>query len=54
VFLAPNTYNTKLAKAQQAQVINNFKNIKEKLLKTYAAIWSNKKYAKIIKQSPNT
>jgi hypothetical protein len=42
VLLAPNTHNTKFAKAQQAQVTNNFKNIKEKLLKTNAAIWFNK------------
>lgn len=42
VFLAPNTYSYKSANVQQAQVTNNFNNIKEKLLKTNAAIWVNK------------
>ena len=38
VFLSPNTCNTKFTKAQLAQVTSNFKNIKQKILKTNAAI----------------
>jgi hypothetical protein len=35
-------YNLKITAAQQAKTTNNFKNAKEKLLKTKAAIWFNK------------
>jgi hypothetical protein len=34
--------NVKLISAQQGREINNYKNTKEKLLKTNAAIWFNK------------
>jgi hypothetical protein len=34
--------NFKITDAQEANIINNFKNVKEKLLKTKAAIWFNK------------
>ena len=36
------TYNTKSANVQQAKLIYNYKNIKEKLHKTSASIWFNK------------
>ena len=36
--IAQNMYNIKYINAQQAKTIHNFKNIKEKLLKTNAAI----------------
>jgi hypothetical protein len=38
-------YNIKCINAQQAKTVYSFKNIKEKLLKTNAAIWFKKKYA---------
>jgi len=34
--------NVKFANAQQAKQIYQYKNIKEKLYETYAAIWCNK------------
>ena len=36
--IAQNMYNIKYINAQQAKTIHNFRNIKEKLLKTNAAI----------------
>ena len=42
VFRARNAYGTKFAKSHQTQFTSNFKNIKEKFLKTNAAIWFNK------------
>jgi hypothetical protein len=35
--MLPQTF--KVTNAREAKVINNFKNVKEKLLKTNAAVW---------------
>jgi hypothetical protein len=35
-------YNIKIINAQQAKIINNFKNLKEKVLRDNAAMWFNK------------
>jgi hypothetical protein len=38
----PGMYNIKIINAQQAKIINYFKNIKVKVLRANAAIWFNK------------